>query len=269
MPKERRHRLSQEWTQPRHGGSQRAGPKRPPDRIGIAEDERRVQEGDDAFRHGNGFGKPAAELGKSVRVAAGRPISSRAAAIRNGFLPNTRRRRARIRDRTRNGQNHPTPIRERVRPADSMAKFGHSACSSAAITSCTKQRRIRASCSLPVCSQEGVERGLKPQSPSKGFTRARLAHLSAINLANDRFATVSRPARSISSATAYNVYRQFRCPLHPATPKTRSVKNESVAASVLPATAISRRAFTRNIKANFLMSPPLVPSRSRSRAAWT
>jgi aconitate hydratase len=233
-----------------------AGPKRPQDRIELPKMR-------DAFKKAmtrsvteNGFGKPAAELGKSVRVAAGgqfhpgggsqEPVSAKHSAAA-GTNPATEREMA---------NNHPTPDPVSASAPQIHGEIGHGSVLIAAITSCTNTSNPSVMLAAGLLAKKAVERGLSLNSTVK----ASLAPGSRI--VSDYLAKTG--LQPYLDQLGFNLvgYGCTTCignsgPLHPAI-EDAVVKNDLVAASVLSGNRNFEARVHQNIKANFLMSPPLV-----------
>ena len=106
-------------------------------------------------------------------------------------------------------------------------------------------------------AKKAVERGLTVESGGQGLARARLARRQRLS-EQDRPAAVSRPARLQSRRLRlHDVHRQFR-PAAPRRSRRRSRRTTWSRPSVLSGNRNFEARVHQNIKANFLMSPPLV-----------
>ncbi len=233
-----------------------AGPKRPQDRIELP---RLKNEFVSAFTKPvaeNGFGKPAAELAKTVHVSAnGRshagggsqePVSAeRASACATN--PATEREMA---------NDHPTP--DRVSAADRHidADIRHGSVLIAAITSCTNTSNPSVMLAAGLLAKKAVERGLGVNP----VVKASLAPGSRV--VSDYLARAG--LQPYLDQLGFNLvgYGCTTCignsgPLA-APVEDAVVKNDLVAASVLSGNRNFEARVHQNIKANFLMSPPLV-----------
>jgi aconitate hydratase len=235
-----------------------AGPKRPQDRIELpklresfaATFTRTVAE--------SGFGKPAAELAKTVHVSSnghfnpggGRQdtVSIQASTVA-ATNPVTEREMA---------QNRPTP-----NPADNAIAAPHvegeiknGSVLIAAITSCTNTSNPSVMLAAGLLAKKAVERGLKVGPLVKGSlapgSRVVSDYLNKAGL------------QTYLDQLGFNLvgYGCTTCignsgPLHPAIEEA-VIKNDIVAASVLSGNRNFEARIHQNIKANFLMSPPLV-----------
>jgi aconitate hydratase len=234
-----------------------AGPKRPQDRIELPQLKQKFISSFSKPVTENGFGKPAAELGKSVRVAAAggqfhpgggsqEPVSAKHSAAA-GTNPTTEREMA---------NNHPTPDPVSAPAPQVHGEIGHGSVLIAAITSCTNTSNPSVMLAAGLLAKKAVERGLTVNP-----------------LVKTSFAPGSRVVSDYLNKTGLQPFLDklgfnlvgYGCttcignsgPLHPAI-EDAVVKNDLVAASVLSGNRNFEARVHQNIKANFLMSPPLV-----------
>jgi aconitate hydratase len=235
-----------------------AGPKRPQDRIELP---RLKQEFTLAFSKPvteNGFGKKAEELGKGVHISAnGRghfhpgggsqePVSAQAAAA-CATNPGTEREMA---------NNRPTPDRLTASAPRMEGEVRHGSVLIAAITSCTNTSNPSVMLAAGLLAKKAVEKGLSVGPTVKSSlapgSRVVTDYLEKTGLAPylDRlgFQTVGYGCTTCIGNSG---------PLHPAIEEAVT-KNDLVAASVLSGNRNFEARVHQNIKANFLMSPPLV-----------
>ena len=253
-----------------------AGPKRPQDRIELPrlKDEftaalsRPVAE--------NGFGKPAAELGKIFPVGASlaTPSAGQPPAAGRAVSPKPPQTTADTRDvsgalgeRALPGValDAPTarqrPIENRVSSeatglASKIENLRHGSVLIAAITSCTNTSNPTVMLAAGLLAKKAVARGLKPHATVK----ASLAPGSRV--VTDYLAKAG--LQTCLDQLGFNLvgYGCTTCignsgPL--AAPiEDAIVKNDLVAAAVLSGNRNFEARVHQNIKANFLMSPPLV-----------
>src|ERR1017187_1310707 len=234
-----------------------AGPKRPQDRIELPKLKQEFISSFSKPVTENGFGKPAAELGKSVRVVAAggqfhpgggsqEPVSAKHSAAA-GTNPTTEREMA---------NNHPTPDPVSAPAPQMHGEIGHGSVLIAAITSCTNTSNPSVMLAAGLLAKKAVERGLSVNSTVK----ASLAPGSRV-VSDYLNKTGLQP---FLDKLGFNLvgYGCTTCignsgPLHPAI-EDAVVKNDLVAASVLSGNRNFEARVHQNIKANFLMSPPLV-----------
>jgi aconitate hydratase len=233
-----------------------AGPKRPQDKIElpkvkesfIAMFSKTVEE--------NGFGKSPVELGKSFPITAnGRPtngggsqepVLAHEAHVRN-TNPLTEQEMA---------NNHPTANSTSAPAAETRGELKHGSVLIAAITSCTNTSNPSVMLAAGLLARKAVERGL-----------------SVNHIVKTSLAPGSRVVSDYLEKTGLQPYLDklgfnlvgYGCttcignsgPLHPAIEET-TVKNDLITAAVLSGNRNFEARIHQSIKANFLMSPPLV-----------
>ena len=233
-----------------------AGPKRPQDRIELP---KLKQEFTTAFSKPvteNGFGKKADDLGKKIHVAATgsfhsgggsqAPVSAAKAAA-SDTNPATEREMA---------NNRPTPDHVPNGAPRIEGNVGHGSVLIAAITSCTNTSNPSVMLAAGLLAKKAVEKGLKVNPTVKSSlapgSRVVTDYLDKTGLTPylDQlgFQTVGYGCTTCIGNSG---------PLHPAIEEA-IVKNDLVAASVLSGNRNFEARVHQNIKANFLMSPPLV-----------
>jgi len=233
-----------------------AGPKRPQDRIELPNLRR------DFFRafqrpvNENGFGKSRAELGKIVPVSSNgayhpgggssEPVSSRG-AVAAGTNPVTEREMV---------LNRPTPDSVAAPAPQVKGKLRHGSVLIAAITSCTNTSNPSVMLAAGLLAKKAVEKGLKV-SP---VVKASLAPGSRV--VTDYLKKTG--LQKYLNKLRFNLvgYGCTTCignsgPLHPAIEEAVT-KNDLITAAVLSGNRNFEARIHQNIKANFLMSPPLV-----------
>jgi aconitate hydratase len=224
-----------------------AGPKRPQDRIELPKLKNEFLTAFSKPVTENGFGMKAEEMTRSVHVSAAGEIHPSGGSQTNG---NARRSEQEM------AGEHPTPD-----PLHGSAKRleGHVRNGSvliAAITSCTNTSNPSVMLAAGLLAKKAVERGLTVNSTVK----ASLAPGSRV-VSDYLDKTGLQP---FLDKLGFNLvgYGCTTCignsgPLHPAI-EDAIVKNNLVAASVLSGNRNFEARVHQNIKANFLMSPPLV-----------
>jgi aconitate hydratase len=234
-----------------------AGPKRPQDRIELPNLKREFVSAFSKPVSENGFGKQGAELRKAVHVAG------------NGkepFHPGGGSQKPSMWD---SGARDTNPITEREmtneRPtADSVSEspprmdgeIGHGSVLIAAITSCTNTSNPSVMLAAGLLAKKAAARGLKVNSTVKSSlapgSRVVTDYLTRTGLQPylDQlgFQTVGYGCTTCIGNSG---------PLHPAI-EDAIVKNDLVAAAVLSGNRNFEARVHQSIKANFLMSPPLV-----------
>ncbi|HUC86332.1 MAG TPA: aconitate hydratase [Candidatus Acidoferrales bacterium] len=223
-----------------------AGPKRPQDRIELP---RLKQEFISAFSKPvteNGFGMKPEELSRTVHVAAGGEFHPGGGDQQDG----------RARSEREMASEHPTPdpIHSRAAAVDGNVRNGSVLI--AAITSCTNTSNPSVMLAAGLLARKAVEHGLTVNPTVK----ASLAPGSRV-VSDYLNQTGLQP---YLDQLGFNLvgYGCTTCignsgPLHPAIEEA-VVKNNLVAASVLSGNRNFEARVHQNIKANFLMSPPLV-----------
>jgi len=236
-----------------------AGPKRPQDRIELP---RLKQEFLSAFSKPvaeSGFGKKAEEFGVRAQVGAAlsaqqagggsqEPVKAATSAAMN-TNPTTELEMA---------NNRPTPTHEAVAPvsAQPRGEVGHGSVLIAAITSCTNTSNPSVMLAAGLLAKKAVEKGLtvNPMVKSSLAPGSRVVtdYLEKTGLQPylDKlgFQTVGYGCTTCIGNSG---------PLAAAIEEA-VVKNDFVAASVLSGNRNFEARVHQNIKANFLMSPPLV-----------
>ncbi len=237
-----------------------SGPRRPQDRINLpdlkptflASLTRPVTEG--------GFGRPASDLDKIVPLrtdggesfhpgGGSQEFTSPAPALRSNINPDTEREMA---------NNRPTPDSTEGSSAPSLGggTLRHGSVVIAAITSCTNTSNPSVMLGAGLLAKKAVERGLRLAPGVKSSlapgSRVVSEYLEKTGLQEylDRlgFNTVGYGCTTCIGNSG---------PLHPAI-EDAIVANELVVASVLSGNRNFEARIHQNVKANFLMSPPLV-----------
>jgi len=227
-----------------------AGPKRPQDRIELPKLKNEFITAFSKPVTESGFGMKAEELSRSVHVSAGgeiHPGGGSQQAVPNGKLPPSEREMA---------TEHPTadPVHAKAPRLDGHVRNGSVLI--AAITSCTNTSNPSVMLAAGLLAKKAVEKGLTVNSTVK----ASLAPGSRV-VSDYLDKTGLQP---FLDKLGFNLvgYGCTTCignsgPLHPAI-EDAVVKNNLIAASVLSGNRNFEARVHQNIKANFLMSPPLV-----------
>jgi aconitate hydratase len=233
-----------------------AGPKRPQDRIELPNLKKEFAAAFSRPVAENGFGKPAADLGRAVHLSANgsfrggggsqEPVSVQGAAARDTNA-STEREMA---------NNRGTPDRVATVAPRIEGDLRHGSVLIAAITSCTNTSNPSVMLAAGLLAKRAVERGLTVNP----IVKASLAPGSRV--VTDYLAKAD--LQRYLDQLGFNLvgYGCTTCignsgPLHPAI-EDAVVKNDLVAASVLSGNRNFEARVHQNIKANFLMSPPLV-----------
>jgi aconitate hydratase len=223
-----------------------AGPKRPQDRIELP---RLKNEFISAFSKPvteSGFGMKPEELSRTVHVSAGGEVHPGGGDQKNG----------QTRSDGEMASEHPTPDPIHVRAASLDGNVRNGSVLIAAITSCTNTSNPSVMLAAGLLAKKACELGLTVNSTVK----ASLAPGSRV-VSDYLDKTGLQP---YLDKLGFNLvgYGCTTCignsgPLHPAI-EDAVVKNNLVAASVLSGNRNFEARVHQNIKANFLMSPPLV-----------
>jgi aconitate hydratase len=240
-----------------------AGPKRPQDRINLPELGRKFRELLEKPVHDGGYGK------KQVDLREKHVVELNGSAPRNGamFSTDTKEdqgiRPGEARNVLEMVANRPTPDSSKEIEAESSQMFlhgrthiGHGSVLIAAITSCTNTSNPSVMIAAGLLAKKAVERGLRVDPGVK-----------------TSLAPGSRVVSDYLKKTGLQTYLDqlgfnlvgYGCttcignsgPLHPNIEKTIH-KYDLVAASVLSGNRNFEARVHQHIKANFLMSPPLV-----------
>jgi aconitate hydratase len=227
-----------------------AGPKRPQDRIELPKMKQEFISSFSKPVTESGFGMKVEELSRIVHVSAGGEIHPGGGSQKAGTNENARKSEREM------ANEHPTadPVHARASRLDGDVRNGSVLI--AAITSCTNTSNPSVMLAAGLLAKKAVERGLTVNSTVKSSlapgSRVVTDYLNKTGLAPylDKlgFQTVGYGCTTCIGNSG---------PLHPAI-EDAIVKNNLVAASVLSGNRNFEARVHQNIKANFLMSPPLV-----------
>jgi len=234
-----------------------AGPKRPQDRIELPMMKETFISAFSKPVTENGFGKNAAEFSRRVHIndcsavphgggGSQEPVSSDASAAKN-TNPQTELEMA---------NNRPTPDVVRAKVSSCEGDIGHGSVLIAAITSCTNTSNPSVMLAAGLLAKKAVERGLSVNPLVKTSlapgSRVVTDYLNKTGLQPylDKlgFQTVG-----YGCTTCIGNSGPLAGPIEDAV-----TKNDLVTASVLSGNRNFEARVHQNIKANFLMSPPLV-----------
>ncbi|HEX5219590.1 MAG TPA: aconitate hydratase [Verrucomicrobiae bacterium] len=233
-----------------------AGPKRPQDRIELPNLRREFFSAFQRPVTENGFGKQRSAFATTIAVTSDGdyqpgggnqdPVSL-AQAVAAGTNPTTEREMA---------QNRPTPDPISAHAPAIKGKVRNGSVLIAAITSCTNTSNPSVMLAAGLLAKKAVERGLKVAPTVKASlapgSRVVSDYLKKTNLQKYlnklRFNLVGYGCTTCIGNSG---------PLHPAIEEA-VVHNDLVAAAVLSGNRNFEARVHQNIKANFLMSPPLV-----------
>jgi aconitate hydratase len=229
-----------------------AGPKRPQDRIELPNLKSKFGELFSKPLTENGYNKPQAEMGKRVPVHLGSctPVEQPQHVIAGEDRVSASE--SEMRDQ------HPTPdtVHNSVPTRDGDWQIGHGSVVIAAITSCTNTSNPSVMLGAGLLAKKAVERGLKVPA----YVKSSLAPGSRV--VSDYLTKAG--LQPYLDKLGFNLvgYGCTTCignsgPL-PAPIEDAVVKNDLIAASVLSGNRNFEARVHSSVKANFLMSPPLV-----------
>ena len=224
-----------------------AGPKRPQDKIELSNMKRDFISAFSKPVTESGFGMKVEELSRTVHVSAGGEIHPGGGDQENGNVRRSEREML---------NEHPTPDSIHGNAPQLKGDVRNGSVLIAAITSCTNTSNPSVMLAAGLLAKKAVERGLTVNSTVKSSlapgSRVVTDYLNKTGLAPylDQlgFQTVGYGCTTCIGNSG---------PLHPAI-EDAIVKNNLVAASVLSGNRNFEARVHQNIKANFLMSPPLV-----------
>ncbi|HEY1490413.1 MAG TPA: aconitate hydratase, partial [Verrucomicrobiae bacterium] len=227
-----------------------AGPKRPQDKIELPDMKRDFISAFSKPVTESGFGMKVEELSRTVHVSAGgeiHPGGGSQQTVPHSKLPASEREMA---------IEHPTPDSIHAKAPRLKGDVRNGSVLIAAITSCTNTSNPSVMLAAGLLAKKAVERGLTVHSTVKSSlapgSRVVTDYLNKTGLTPylDKlgFQTVGYGCTTCIGNSG---------PLHPAI-EDAIVKNNLVAASVLSGNRNFEARVHQNIKANFLMSPPLV-----------
>ena len=224
-----------------------AGPKRPQDKIELPNMKRDFISAFSKPVTESGFGMKVEELSRTVHVSASGEIHSGGGDQENGNVHRSEREML---------NEHPTPDSIHGNAPQLKGDVRNGSVLIAAITSCTNTSNPSVMLAAGLLAKKAVERGLTVNSTVKSSlapgSRVVTDYLNKTGLAPylDKlgFQTVGYGCTTCIGNSG---------PLHPAI-EDAIVKNNLVAASVLSGNRNFEARVHQNIKANFLMSPPLV-----------
>ena len=224
-----------------------AGPKRPQDKIELPNMKRDFISAFSRPVTESGFGMKVEELSRTIHVSAGGEFHPGGGDQETGFAHRSEREML---------NEHPTPDSIHGNAPQLNGDVRNGSVLIAAITSCTNTSNPSVMLAAGLLAKKAVERGLTVNSTVKSSlapgSRVVTDYLNKTGLAPylDKlgFQTVGYGCTTCIGNSG---------PLHPAI-EDAIVKNNLVAASVLSGNRNFEARVHQNIKANFLMSPPLV-----------
>jgi len=233
-----------------------AGPKRPQDRIELKNLKKEFTTAFSKPVTENGFGKKAEDIGLRVPVASNGHAVSGGGSQEPASAAKARASDTNVLTETEMANNRPTPDVLKSGPSVGTSEIGHGSVLIAAITSCTNTSNPSVMLAAGLLAKKAVEKGLKPNPVVKSSlapgSRVVTDYLNKTGLTPylDQlgFQTVG-----YGCTTCIGNSGPLAAPIEEAI-----VKNDLVAASVLSGNRNFEARVHQNIKANFLMSPPLV-----------
>ena len=229
-----------------------AGPKRPQDRIELPNLKSKFDELFSKPLTENGYDKPQADLGKRFPVHLGSSTPVEQPRHVGAGKDRVSASESEMRDQ------HPTPdtVHNSVPTRDGDWQIGHGSVVIAAITSCTNTSNPSVMLGAGLLAKKAVERGLKVPA----YVKSSLAPGSRV--VSDYLTKAG--LQPYLDKLGFNLvgYGCTTCignsgPL-PAPIEDAVVKNDLIAASVLSGNRNFEARVHSSVKANFLMSPPLV-----------
>ena len=238
-------------------GSSVAGPKRPQDRIPLPQMRARFHEAFARSIAENGYGKDAAALTKRFPAALGRTVATGGGSQKPTSVTEANKLNINVWTESEMANNRPTPDRADVSPETAgHVDVGHGDVLIAAITSCTNTSNPSVMLAAGLLAKNAVERGLRV-SPR---VKASLAPGSRV-VTEYLTRTALQP---YLDRLGFNLvgYGCTTCignsgPLD-AGIEGAVTENDLVTAAVLSGNRNFEARIHQSIKANFLMSPPLV-----------
>jgi aconitate hydratase len=233
-----------------------AGPKRPQDRIELPNLKKEFTTAFSKPITENGFGKSDAELAKSFEVTSANGFHAGGGSQEPVSIQTAKARNTNPLTELEMANNHPTPSSATADAPVTYGKLGHGSVLIAAITSCTNTSNPSVMLAAGLLAKKAVERGLQVNP-----------------LVKSSLAPGSRVVSDYLNKTGLQPYLDqlgfnlvgYGCttcignsgPL-PAPIDEAISKYDLVAASVLSGNRNFEARVHQSIKANFLMSPPLV-----------
>jgi aconitate hydratase len=233
-----------------------AGPKRPQDRIELPNLKKEFVTAFSKPITENGFGKPDSELAKTYEIADGNGFHAGGGSQEPVSMQTARARNTNPLTELEMANNRPTPSTATAEGCPTCGKLGHGSVLIAAITSCTNTSNPSVMLAAGLLAKKAVERGLQVNP-----------------LVKSSLAPGSRVVSDYLNKTGLQPYLDklgfnlvgYGCttcignsgPL-PAPIDEAISKYDLVAASVLSGNRNFEARVHQSIKANFLMSPPLV-----------
>ncbi len=227
-----------------------AGPKRPQDRIELPKMKNEFTSAFSKPVAENGFGKKPEEMALKVYVDTSAVVASKIDHTYGEKKAEVSPSESEMRDQ------HPTPDDGNDAFPKVEACIGHGSVLIAAITSCTNTSNPSVMLAAGLLAKKAVERGLKPNPVVKSSlapgSRVVTDYLNKTGL-QPYLDQLGFNLVGYGCTTCIGNSGPLAAPIEEAI-----VKNDLVAASVLSGNRNFEARVHQNIKANFLMSPPLV-----------
>jgi aconitate hydratase len=233
-----------------------AGPKRPQDRIELPKLKQEFLTSLSKPVAENGFGKASADLAKTVRVSASGTLQTGGGSQTHPVIDAPKAPNTSVTTEREMANNRPTPDTVAAPAGHVEGELRNGSVLIAAITSCTNTSNPSVMLAAGLLAKKAVEKGLRVNP----LVKTSLAPGSRVVTDYLEKAGLQRYLDQLGFQTVG--YGCTTCignsgPLHSAI-EDAVVKNDVVAASVLSGNRNFEARVHQNIKANFLMSPPLV-----------
>ena len=238
-------------------GASVAGPKRPQDRIELAQMKSRFRELFSKPVSENGYGKPAGELSERFAATLGRAVKPGGGSQQPPSVSGAQARDTNLWTEAEMANNRPTPDRSAVvSDLPGGVEVGHGDVLIAAITSCTNTSNPSVMLAAGILARKAVERGLSVSPRVKASlapgSRVVTEYLRKTGLQpyldQHGFALVGYGCTTCIGNSG---------PLD-AGIEDVVTRNDLVTASVLSGNRNFEARVHQSIRANYLMSPPLV-----------
>ncbi|HWD19173.1 MAG TPA: aconitate hydratase [Verrucomicrobiae bacterium] len=233
-----------------------AGPKRPQDKIALPKLKDDFLKAFTKPVTENGFGKTSDDLGKAFAIAAGEGCAAGGGSQEPVSIAQAAARSTNPLTELEMANNRPTPDQGAAGGAMGAGELHHGDVLIAAITSCTNTSNPSVMLAAGLLAKKAVERGLKPRPLVKSSlapgSRVVSDYLDKTGL-QPYFDQLGFNLVGYGCTTCIGNSGPLAGPIEDAI-----TKNDVVAAAVLSGNRNFEARVHQNIKANFLMSPPLV-----------
>ena len=234
-----------------------AGPKRPQDRIELSKLKESFISTFSKPVSENGFGKLASELGKTFPfVGSNRLMQATGGSHKSVTAEEAQLKNTNLQTEREMMNDHPTPEVLVASKTDLQGELRHGSVLIAAITSCTNTSNPSVMLAAGLLAKKAVEKGLSVGSSVKTSlapgSRVVTDYLNKTGL-QPYLDSLGFQTVGYGCTTCIGNSGPLAAPIEDAV-----VKSDLVAASVLSGNRNFEARVHQNIKANFLMSPPLV-----------